>query len=68
MILTITLLIFLISCSTKKENDMSITAEKFVKLVLKVGQYDPAVVDAYSGPDEWKPAHLLDSEKRNYPK
>ena len=68
MILTITLLVFLISCSTKKENDMNITAEKFVKLVLKVGQYDPAVVDAYSGPDEWKPAQLLESEKGNYPK
>ncbi|MBL1215292.1 MAG: hypothetical protein HND52_18140 [Ignavibacteriae bacterium] len=43
-------------------------AEKYVKLVLKVGQYDGDVVDAYHGPDEWKPAELSENEKVNFPK
>lgn len=43
-------------------------AEKYVKLVLKVGQYDSDVVDAYHGPEEWKPAKLSEEEKTNFPK
>ncbi|MCP5062941.1 MAG: hypothetical protein GY936_10800 [Ignavibacteriae bacterium] len=46
---------------------MNSIAEKFVKLVLKVGQYDPAVVDAYHGPEEWKPVELSNEQKQNYP-
>ncbi|MCW8849356.1 MAG: hypothetical protein OQJ81_05195 [Melioribacteraceae bacterium] len=46
---------------------MNSIAEKFVKLVLKVGLYDQAVVDAYHGPDEWKPAELSEEQKKNYP-
>ena len=46
---------------------MNPIAENFVKLVLKVGQYDPAVVDAYHGPEEWKPAELSEEQKKNYP-
>jgi hypothetical protein len=30
-------------------------AESYVKLVLAIGLYDPFLVDAYSGPDDWKP-------------
>ena len=30
-------------------------AERYVKLVLAVGQHDPDFVDAYYGPPEWKP-------------
>ena len=29
-------------------------AERYVKLVLGVGQHDAAYVDAYYGPAEWK--------------
>ncbi len=29
-------------------------AEKYVKLVLEIGQYDPDYIDFYLGPDEWK--------------
>ncbi len=66
LILLFTLL--LISCTQKEsKSDMNSIAEKFVKLVLKVGQYDPAVVDAYHGPDEWKPAELSEEQKKNYP-
>ncbi len=35
---------------------MDSIAESYVKLVLKTGQYDPNYVDAYFGPEEWKPA------------
>jgi hypothetical protein len=31
-------------------------AEAYVKLVLAVGQHDPDYVDAYYGPEQWKPA------------
>lgn len=37
-------------------------AESYVKLVLKVGQYDKDVVDAYYGPDEWKPEPVAEGE------
>jgi hypothetical protein len=33
---------------------MNDTAEQYVRLVLAVGQHDPAYVDAYYGPAEWK--------------
>ena len=33
---------------------MSTIAERYVKLVLAVGQHDPDYVDAYYGPAEWK--------------
>ncbi len=42
-------------------------AEKYVKLVLQVGQYDSDVVDAYHGPEEWKPAKLNEEAKLNFP-
>lgn len=34
---------------------MNQIAEKYVKLVLDVGQYDKWYVDAYYGPENWKP-------------
>lgn len=33
-------------------------AKDYVKLVLQVGQYDSDVVDAYYGPQEWKPESI----------
>ena len=33
---------------------MNAIAEQYVKLVLALGQHDPAYVDAYYGPAEWK--------------
>ncbi len=62
------LVVFLFSCTTQKENDMQSIAERYVKLVLQVGQYDPDVVDAYHGPDDWKPVELSEEEKLNFPK
>ena len=33
---------------------MNAIAEQYVKLVLGMGEHDPAYVDAYYGPPEWK--------------
>ena len=63
----ISILIFtliLLSCGERKEQKqlsdleikMNSIAEEYVKLVLKVGQYDPNYVDAYYGPREWNPS------------
>lgn len=57
------ILLFAFSCSEKKEilpeseleAKMNNIAEKYVKLVLKIGQYDNDFVDAYYGPKEWMP-------------
>jgi hypothetical protein len=63
-LLLIVLAAFLLfSCSEKKEQitkselelKMNQIAEKYVKLVLEIGLYRPEYVDAYYGPDEWKP-------------
>ena len=35
--------------------DINLLAERFVKLSLQIGQHCPYYVDAYYGPDEWKP-------------
>ena len=48
--------LLLANCSTKlKPDSTEVIAEEYVRLVLQVGQYDSAVVDAYFGPEEWKP-------------
>lgn len=48
-------LIFLISCSKQNEVGMDTIAEAYVKLVLNIGLYDADYVDAYYGPEEWRP-------------
>jgi hypothetical protein len=59
--------IFLFSCSERRENNspktelelkMNKIAEAYVKLVLKIGQHDTDYVDAYYGPEEWKPQEI----------
>ena len=45
--------------SKELETRMNSIAEKYVKLVLRVGQHDPDYVDAYYGPQEWKPAEKV---------
>ncbi len=37
---------------------MNTIAESYVKLVLKIGQHDADYIDAYYGPEEWKPKEL----------
>jgi hypothetical protein len=54
--------VLFISCGNKEEKNyntelgdkMNILAEKYVKLVLRIGKFDPDYVDAYYGPAEWK--------------
>ena len=41
--------------SSSNPPSIEIIAEDYVKLVLEIGQYDNAFVDAYFGPEEWKP-------------
>lgn len=51
-------LIFILSCAeNQKEEDKILNelAEKYVRLGLKIGRYDPDFVDAYYGPDSLKP-------------
>ena len=42
------------SASTAKGRAMDTIAERYVKLVLALGQHDADYVDAYYGPPEWK--------------
>lgn len=46
----------LAACSKPiQTHDVNEIAEKYVKLVLEIGQYNGDFVDAYYGPEEWKP-------------
>jgi hypothetical protein len=40
--------------SEKPRTSMNEIAERYVKLVLAMGQHDPAYVDSYYGPPEWQ--------------
>ncbi len=42
-------------------------AESYVKLSLVLGQYDSDYVDAYTGPEEWRPAPLPEGEDHVIP-
>ncbi len=39
---------------TPSDTAMNELAERYVKLVLAMGQHDPDYVDAYYGPDDWR--------------
>lgn len=53
--------------SSKSENIMNKIAEEYVKLVLKIGQYDDGYVDAYYGPETWMPKELSIDQKKVFP-
>ncbi len=63
-------LILLPGCSDKTalpqkgelELKMNDIAEQYVKLVLEIGIYKPDYVDAYYGPEEWKPVNTSPHE------
>ena len=44
------------ACGGPPESSVSDVAERYVKLVLKVGQHDADFVDAYYGDESWRPA------------
>ncbi|MFD2245707.1 DUF885 domain-containing protein [Pontibacter ruber] len=61
----ILILLLVVACwactSTKNDTQkaevatMDQLAERYVKTLLRLGQYDSDIVDAYYGPEEWKP-------------
>src|SRR6056297_1020339 len=67
-IIELLLAVFIFSCTKENPEDiLNQIAEDYVKLVLETGQYDPNFVDAYYGPDGWKPAPLDAALKENPP-
>ena len=52
-----------LSAQTAPPNPMNTIAERYVKLVLAVGQHDADYVDAFYGPAEWK----TEAERRKLP-
>src|SRR5512146_1651440 len=61
--------ILLISCGEKKlqpsrelDVKMNNIVERYVKVILKVGKFDPDYVDAYYGPDKWKPDNSFQAD------
>ena len=48
--------------SRELDAKMNNIAEKYVKTVLRVGQFDPDYVDAYFGPEEWKPGESFKAD------
>ncbi len=60
----------LLSCSSNPDAQRAAidrVAESYVRLCLELGQYDPDFVDAYTGPEEWKPAPLPEGEEHEIP-
>ena len=54
--IVILIVIIMVSCkSGRNEPSIDKVAEHYVRLVLEIGQYDNAFVDAYFGPEDWKP-------------
>ena len=43
-----------IKCQERSLSDMNQIAERYVKLVLALGQHDENYVDAYYGPEAWQ--------------
>ena len=65
-IIAVLIIAVCISCSSEKDSSqnqqMDVIAEKYVKLVLNMGLYDTDYVDAYFGPEDWRPS---ESEKQD---
>src|SRR3989441_12144585 len=54
---------FLAATTHTQDNTMNRLAERYVRLVLAVGQHDADYVDAFYGPAEWQ----ADAERRKMP-
>jgi len=66
-ITTLLISVLLVSCSSKmtteSENDaLSRIANEYLRLALKIGQFDTNFVDAYYGPDSLKPSNSKSAE------
>ena len=63
-------ILFVQSCSRYESSaavDMDFIAEAYVKLVLKVGQYNEDFVDSYCGPEEWRPISEGNAQIEEFP-
>ena len=60
-ILLVLILVFISSCNPSQKEPITLDqiAEDYVKTVLCIGQYDPDFVDAYYGPEAWKPLPIV---------
>jgi hypothetical protein len=47
---------------TTEDDGLDSLAATYVRLVLRIGQYDPDFVDAYYGPKNWIPSDTINSE------
>lgn len=55
-LLPVVALTAVLSTSAAESMDVNPIAEDYVRLVLHLGEYDPAYVDAYFGPTDWREA------------
>jgi len=64
-VIAVFFLLGFISCQVKVDHNQKLNsiAEQYVKLVLEVGLYDSYFVDAYYGPEDWKPQNMDDENK-----
>lgn len=62
----VSFLVLLNSCRYSESDKINPISEAYVKLVLNVGLYDADYVDAYYGPDHWKPAEQQKKETFPY--
>jgi hypothetical protein len=46
----------------KQPGQMDQLAEQYVRIILELGQYDGDIVDAYYGPEEWKPTDAVNTD------
>lgn len=61
----ILVLILILSCKTNsKVENIDKVVEEYVRLVLEIGEYDDSFVDAYFGPENWKPTQ---AKKETFP-
>lgn len=59
-------LLIMYSCQSENKSEMDQVAEGYVKLVLEIGLYDADYVDAYYGPQDWKPSE--ETKEDTFPK
>ena len=52
--------VLIMACDQDLEVTIDSVAEEYVRLVLEIGQYNSDFVDAYYGPDSWRPKQSVD--------
>lgn len=71
LVFLLLLSVFLLSSCEKKsikqpsrelDTKMNRLAEQYVRLILKLGKFDPDYVDAYYGPKEWEPDNTFTAD------